>query len=163
MMLRKNDGFTLVELIITIAIGSLITLAATTTLLLGLRINAKNTETIIRQNTTNMLVQVLDRVCNIDVPENADAPNYITVTADSTNETIISISCNDSELTFKDNQISLNGVVFMEDVASFNIKNTEEGSKLLTVQLTTTDGNTYPASVYCRTGVIKYNEQSPQL
>lgn len=156
MMLRKIDGFTLVELIITIAIGSLITLAATTTLLLGLRINAQNTDTIIRQNTTNMLVQVLDRVANADTQNSSEEINVI-ATRDA--KQISSICRANTSIKFENNSIFLNGVVFMEDVASFNIIEDKSSNKLLTVQLTTTDGNSYEASVYCRTGVIKYNEQ----
>ena len=157
MMLRKNEGFTLVELIITIAIGSLITLAATTTLLLGLRINAQNTDTIIRQNTTNMLVQVLDRVANVDAQESSEG-NVIQITTVENTSQISVIQNSSTSIKFENNSIFLNGVVFMEDVASFNIIQNEANTKLLTVQLTTTDGNSYEASVYCRTGVIKYNE-----
>lgn len=57
---RNRDGLTLVELLVTIAIGSIVTLAATTVLLLGLRINRQSTDTVTHQNTTRIILSTLE-------------------------------------------------------------------------------------------------------
>ena len=41
-MIKKNQGVTLVELLVGIAIGSLVTIAATTVILMGLRLNRQS-------------------------------------------------------------------------------------------------------------------------
>ena len=61
-MKRNESGFTLVEMMVTIAIGSLVTLAATTVLLLGLRINNRSTQTVTRQNTARVVITLLENL-----------------------------------------------------------------------------------------------------
>ena len=56
-MLKRNEGFTLVELLVTIVVGTLITAAATTLLLTGMRINNRSNELAVQQNTTRMLME----------------------------------------------------------------------------------------------------------
>lgn len=149
MMLRKNDGFTLVELIVTIAIGSLITLAATTTLLLGLRINAKNAETIVRQNTTNMLVHVLENMAE----QGAISPSDDGIAITKGGETKVYLAYNPEE-----DEVLLNGQPFMENVSAFSATLADQ---LLTVTIKTSEG-TYTASKYCRLNTVtQENEQSP--
>lgn len=58
--LRNRDGFTLMELLVTIVAGSLVTLAATTVLLLGLRMNRHSMDTVKQQNTTRIVLSVLE-------------------------------------------------------------------------------------------------------
>lgn len=57
---RKNDGFTLVELMVTFLVASIITLAASTILLLGIRIMNKSTDTVEQQHTTRVLLTALE-------------------------------------------------------------------------------------------------------
>ena len=57
---RKNDGLTLVELMVSIAIGTMIFAAATTVLLLGFRIHGKTTDSIEQQYTARMVVTMLE-------------------------------------------------------------------------------------------------------
>lgn len=135
--LRKADGFTLLEMIITIAVGSMITLAATTSLLLALRINAVSTETVRQQNTTDMLMHVAETIAH---------DGAITLTED---HTISSES--GAKVEFKDHEILLNGTVFMEDVQEFDAS-MDETNRLLTIEFKTND-NTYTAKIYCRLGV----------
>ena len=61
-MKRNQGGFTLVEMMVTIVIGSLVTLAATTVLLLGLRINNRSTQTVTRQNTARVVITMLENL-----------------------------------------------------------------------------------------------------
>lgn len=59
---RKKDGFTLMELIIVILTGSIVTMAATTVLLLAFRINRKSMDTISRQSVTRIMLSVLENI-----------------------------------------------------------------------------------------------------
>ena len=58
--LRKTGGFTLVELIVAIAVGSMVTIAATSLLLLGLRLDSHSRHTITRQNTARVITSMLE-------------------------------------------------------------------------------------------------------
>lgn len=60
--LRKNDGFTLVELIVTIAVGSIAAMAAATVLILGLRIYNNANETALKQNEVNIGITVIENL-----------------------------------------------------------------------------------------------------
>ena len=57
-----NKGFTLVELMVTILVGSIVTLSATTILLLGVRIMHKSNDTAERQNTTRVLLTAIENL-----------------------------------------------------------------------------------------------------
>ena len=59
-MFKNNQGVTLVELLIGIAIGSLVTLAATTVILMGLRLNRQSMDVSSRQNTARVLLNSLE-------------------------------------------------------------------------------------------------------
>ena len=59
---KKNDGLTLVELMISIAIGSMILLATSSVLLLGLRIHHKTTETVTQQFTARTVITMLENL-----------------------------------------------------------------------------------------------------
>ena len=135
-MMKRNDGFTLVELIITIAVATLITAAATSILVLGLRINAKTTDNVKQQNATNMLNHVVQTVAEHQNLEVSDDNTAIQDTSDS------------KIIEFKDKAIYLNGKVFMENVDSFSATLSPD-QQLLTITLTT-NGNVYEASTYCR-------------
>ena len=62
--LKKNDGLTLVELMVSITIGSLIMLAASTVLLLGFRINHQTTESVTRQYTARTVITLLENLAS---------------------------------------------------------------------------------------------------
>ena len=60
--IRDNRGLTLIELITAIAIGSIITLAATSILLLGLRIFRQSNDTVTRQNQIRIGMTVMEEL-----------------------------------------------------------------------------------------------------
>lgn len=134
-MMKRNDGFTLIELILAIAIGVLITAAAVSVLLFGMRINLKTTASVQQVNATNMLTQIVQSVAE---------EQSVTVSVDK--QTIESAS--GFTLTFEDKKILLNGSVFMEDVGSFTADLSAD-HRLLTVTITA-DGKEYTATTYCR-------------
>lgn len=134
-MMKRNEGFTLVELMVSIAISTLVITAATSTLLLGLRINAQTTKNIEQQNTTDLLMQVLQNV--------AEEEN-ISVTPDEK-----SIKIEDTSIvSYADNTIYLRDVIYMENVDEFKAELTKN-NQLLTIQIKIGE-HTYKASAYCR-------------
>ena len=138
--MKRNDGFTLIELVISIAIGSLITAAALSTLLFGLRINAQTANNAKQQNATNMLVQILQNVAEskeLDVSEDA-----LSILSDE--NTIV---------VFDGERILLNGSEFMTDVDNFKATMSDD-NRLLTIEL---NNGKYVASVYCRLNIPNEN------
>ena len=61
-LMRKKDGFTLMELLIVILTGSIVTMAATTVLLLAFRINRKSLDTVKRQSVARIMLSVLENM-----------------------------------------------------------------------------------------------------
>ena len=59
---KKNDGLTLIELMISIAIGTMIFAAATTVLLLGIRINHHTTDSIMQQYTARTVISMMEQM-----------------------------------------------------------------------------------------------------
>lgn len=68
--LRDQQGLTLVELVISIAIGSLVTLAATTMLILCLRIYSNANQAAARQNSVRAAYTVIRERTNIGTVPN---------------------------------------------------------------------------------------------
>lgn len=58
---RKSGGFTLVELVVSIAVASLVTMAATTVLMLALRVNRQTSDTASQQNTVRALLTSMEK------------------------------------------------------------------------------------------------------
>ena len=132
---HNNGGFTLVEFVITIAIASMITLAATTMLLLGLRIHHKSNTLAAQQNTVSTLYSVMDTIAS---------EKEVTVTP---NGTAWEINAEGAAIRYDGSgTISLNGTPFISNVESSNA--TLDTNNLLTITITTED--TYTFSVYCR-------------
>ena len=78
-MLRKKDGFTLIELLIVILTGTIVTAAATTILLLALRINRKTLDIVERQSITRIMLSVLENM-------NSDEEYILVPNAEEDNE-----------------------------------------------------------------------------
>jgi len=148
---RANDGFTLVELLVSILAASIVTLAACTVLLLGVRINAQSTGVVTQQNTARVFMTAL---------ENMAAEGVITRVSGSTDQWDVWGESKEPEqpeepvLTYskvagaETGTISARGGVLVENVRHSTIEMDESG--LLTCTLITQDGE-YELSVYCRT------------
>lgn len=134
-MMKRNEGFTLIELILSISIGTLITGAVLSVLLFGMRVNLKTTANVQQVNATNMLTQIVQSVAE---------EQEITVSDD--HRTIE--NAQGFKLSFNGTSILLNGSVFMEDVSDFKAELSDD-KKLLTITLKVNDKE-YIAKTYCR-------------
>ena len=146
-MMKRNDGFTLLELIVSIAVGTIVTAAALSVLLFGMRINNKTTDSVKQLNATNMLTQLVQTVAeepNVGILENKIVLLDIEKNAKNGTETItikqVLVEKNDSN-------ILLNGTVFMEGVSDFTAN---WNDKLLFIEIKTENGTTYSTSVCYR-------------
>lgn len=59
---NRNDGFTLVELIVAMAMAVIVTAAATSVLLLGLRVNRQTADTASQQITVSTLLTTVEKI-----------------------------------------------------------------------------------------------------
>ena len=139
-MMKRNDGFTLVELMVSIAISTVITAGVLSILLFGMRINIKTTDNVKQQNAMNMLSQIVQKV--------AEESNII---IDEEGKTIT--NADGFKLEFVDKKIKMNGTVFMEDVLSFEAK-IDPANNLLTVTIQVGESSEksteYTTKAYCR-------------
>ena len=138
---QNNGGFTLVEFVISIAIASLITLAATTTLLLGLRIHHKSNITAAQQNTVSMLYSVVDTIASEE---------SVTVTPGENSNWEIHYGASAIAYTHNTKSIELNGTVFLDNIQATKL---ETSNNLIELTITTDQNKDYSFSVYCRKGV----------
>ena len=160
----KNDqaGLTLVELLVTIVVASIVTLAACTMLLFGLRINNQSTKTSRGQNTVQVLMEALEDVA-------AEAENLVVIEEVGENGNKWKLSDKNNGKTFfsyKENVIysgncdDISALPFLEGIeesyASF------QHNKLLTVYVKTQSGE-YENSIYCRTATADDTEDDVEM
>lgn len=134
---RSNKGLTLVELLVTIIVASVVTLAATTILLLGLRIHSNATQTAGRQNEIRVAMTVVNElVAENAVQEGSGIGDPVLL---GPGGTVL--------LKYSDRTLSTgNGAVLLEDVDNFEV---DIKDSLLTY-IIEADGQEYTAAVYCR-------------
>lgn len=152
--LRKNDGLTLVELMVSIAIGTMIFAAATTVLLLGFRIHGKTTDSIEQQYTARMVISMLEQMAEngeFDKVERLNDGSWKLGKKKTVNEheqfdsVILSYSALDQTIYTGDYSSDTKTAVLENVVASYLILD----GKLLNISLEDTNG-TYTSTVYCR-------------
>jgi len=149
---RKNDGFTLVELMVSILVGTLITGAAVTVLLLGLRIHKSSTDTASRQNTTRIVLTVLENLAEegkiTDVRTSLNSWEVIEKKAGIENVLLSYDALKQAIYTGKaPTAVDEEGSPILKDVYASHISLEE---RLLVFSVQTEDGS-YTSSVYCRT------------
>lgn len=139
---NRNGGYTLLEMLLAMAIASIITLAATSVLLLGMRINRQSADTIIQQSNTRILMSAFESLsANGTVKE-------IHVEPDSW---VIRDENDRPMLTYQDGVIAHgSGMTVLEGVTASSVK---LENNLLTYKVETADG-VYESSIYCRSAVV---------
>lgn len=153
--IKCTSGYTLLELMITILIGSIITLAATTILLLGLRLNNESTKTVTKQNTARIVLSALEDIATegtIDkVDSNTSAWQVIDVTEDgeTTVETVL-FSYDSNTNTIYTGSLET-GTPLLEDVIASHVALDKNGVLTFSVEM---EDQTFSSSVFCRTTVV---------
>lgn len=143
--MKRNEGFTLVELLVTMVVGSVIAMAATAVLLLGLRFNAISSGTALRQNTTRILMTMMEDMAAEGTINGISVKYNGWEIKGHDNVRLLSYSHKDKAI-----YTGNSGTPLMEEVYDSFVDLTTDG--LLTVSVTTEDG-TYTSSVWCRMAV----------
>ena len=139
-MKNSNGGFTLVELLATIAATSIVTLAAMSFLLVCFRLCASARATAGEQETSRIVLTLMEDLASEgSIKKIKDNGIY----GEDTNNPILKYD--------EDNKtLSAGNSVIMDGVEKFGA-DYKEDTKLLTITLKTENGKEYTTSVYCRT------------
>lgn len=137
-MKKSNQGFTLVELVVTIAVASIVMLAATTTLTSYMRISKQGADINKQQNEVRIVLEVMESLASEKQIKLSDDEQQVLEAGSE--EVLFSYSAEEKTIS------TGAGAVLMEGVEGFSAK--LDGSLLmLTVK---TEKGEYATSVYCR-------------
>lgn len=135
-MKKSNQGFTLVELVVTIAVASIVMLAATTTLTSYMRISKQGADINKQQNEVRIVLEVM---------ENLASEKQIKLSDDK--QQVLEAGSGQPLFYYLDGAIfSGAGAVLMEGVTGFSAQ--FDGNLLMLV--VKTEKGKYATSVYCR-------------
>lgn len=155
------DGFTLLELMITILIGTIITLATTTILLLGLRLNNESNLTVEKQNTTRILLTTLEDLATEgmikEIIQSGEGNESWEILGHN-NENVIFTYDSDNKIIYTGSKGT--GVPLLEGVLASKVSLSD--AKVLTFSLEMEEG-TYTSSMYCRTAPPISNEEKESI
>lgn len=150
---RRDSGFTLVELVVYMAVASVVTMAAITVLLLGLRINKQSTDTVKNQNTTRILLSALEDIATEgSIKKVESGPDAWAILTEKDGTEVTAFSYNSAKQTIYTGTGDGKTALLTGVVASF--VEFDEDTKLLHFGIETLDG-TYTSSVYCRTAAME--------
>ena len=146
--MRKNNGFTLVELLVVIAVSSTVLLAAASLMLMGVRIGGAAREEAGEQQTVRTVFSVMEEMA-------ASGDIYrVEPLSDGWQ-----LRGRDSDggpgaelLRYEDGSLYLGGAVLLDGLRGAGVE-VPGDSGLLTFTFRTAE-DTYSASVYCRTSVL---------
>lgn len=148
--MKRNSGFTLVELIVGIAVASIVTAAATTLLLMGLRMNKASSDTATRQNTARIVLTVLeDLAAEKDIELEIGTETWKVKNGDNI------IFSYESDSIY----IGSSSTPIMTDIVNSKVSWDQNANNLLKIEIETKEGK-YESFVYCR--LIQNPEVAPQ-
>lgn len=162
-MKKQNAGFTLIELVVAIAMATIVTAAATSVLLMGLRINRQTGDTASQQITVRSLLNIVEKAAAdgnikgvvtkdaswelVNTPVSGDMKAYRVIFGfDSENHKIYTGKEYD-----ENGDVSSEGTTVLEGVYASNVTIED---KLLSVSVETREG-LFATSIYCRTTELK--------
>lgn len=152
--LKKNEGFTLVELLVVITVGSLVSFAATSILLFAMRFYRVNLDTVEHQGILRIMLTMVENMSSegeytFDLDNNA---------IEKDTDAIIRYNPSTKQVT------TGNGAVLMEKVDGFDIKKPsvlelyDEAAENLYTFTIDMDNQTFDSTVYSRTQSVKIED-----
>ena len=179
--MRRQDGFTLVELLVSMLCMALVVGAVSTVMLLGLRMEVQTSDSLGRQQTAGIVFSMLDKLtgegkvkaveysCNNLATEGS---GYKLITDGTSSWKLLDKAANGSDDVADDAKVlvrydasqqaitSADGVPLLENVESAKLLLTNEA--LLTFDMVV-DGENYTVSTYCRTAVPDKAERDKEF
>lgn len=143
-MRGRQSGFTLVELVVTIACSSLVVLAAMSLLLVCIRVNNSAQAAASHQNTARIVLSLLENAVGTGTVDRVETVGADWTLFDDGGKVLLRYSSNEGALK------TSGGNVMMDDVEASSID--LDANNLLTLSVQT-DGAEYDTSIYCRTSV----------
>lgn len=163
--MKKNAGFTLIEMVVAIAIAALVFSGVSAVVLMGLNNNRLINQAVTVQNDSRVITQLLQTLTSrgtITGISKVGEDCIIRGQDSSGNETtLLYYSQNGGTLESSD------GVTLMDNVEAFDAylgdtDDTTNTSQILTLSVKA-GGETYERSVYCRTQTFEKNFQQLQI
>ncbi len=158
--MKKNAGFTLIELVVGIAISAIVLSAVSAVVLMGLHNNRLINQAATVQNDSRVITQLLQTLTSrgsiTGVVKLGD--NCVIQGENEDEETIPLLSFSKSSGTLSGGD----GVTLMENVSAFEARLDENNNRVLTLALTV-DGEAYERSIYCRTQRFAVDEMEIKL
>lgn len=156
-MMKRNDGFTLVEMMVSIIAGTLATAAVATILLLGMRINAKTSEIATRDNQVMIGLTVLGNIAKESKDISTTGPdangdwNVITSMdsdSDGNKDMLFSYSKENASISVA------SGAVLLENVTYSDVT-WDETRRLLRIEIEIDEKETFQSTIYCPVQTIE--------
>lgn len=143
-MKKKSGGFTLVELLVTMACSALIMFAAMTFLLVCMRLDVSAQNTASQQGTARIVLSLLEDVTSTGQVKRVETVGDDWMLFGRDGDILLQYSASDAAFLTGGGSVLMNGI--RSSAVSL------DSAKLLTVSFQT-DEEQYETSVYCRTSV----------
>lgn len=146
--MRKREGFTLVELLVAIAVSSTVMLAAASLLLMGVRVSGAAREDAGEQQTVRTVFSMLEDVASGSISRVEPLSGGWLLRGRAPEDD----TAGPELLRYEDGSLSMGGVVVLDGLRGASAEVSEDGT-LLTFTFRTEE-DTYSTAIYCRTAVL---------